>query len=72
MGRVWRLLRSGAGAPDWNLALDQALLASAEALAEGPTVISRPAGLLAWWSTGRNPGDGLTSEGGVVPWMEAW
>ena len=30
MGRVWRLLRSGAGAPDWNLALDQALLASAD------------------------------------------
>jgi maleylpyruvate isomerase len=37
----------------------------------GPTVAG-PAGLLGWWATGRDPGDGLQSDGGVVPWMEAW
>jgi maleylpyruvate isomerase len=37
----------------------------------GPTV-SGPAPLLAWWATGRDPGDGLTSDDGQVPRMEAW
>jgi maleylpyruvate isomerase len=37
----------------------------------GPTV-SGPAPLLAWWATGRDPGDGLTSDDGVLPEMEAW
>jgi maleylpyruvate isomerase len=37
----------------------------------GPTV-SGPGALLAWWATGRDPGDGLTSDDGVLPGMEAW
>jgi maleylpyruvate isomerase len=37
----------------------------------GPTV-SGPGPLLAWWATGRDPGDGLTSDDGDLPRMEAW
>jgi maleylpyruvate isomerase len=37
----------------------------------GP-VVSGPAGLLGWWATGRDPRGGLVSDGGVLPWMEAW
>jgi maleylpyruvate isomerase len=37
----------------------------------GPTV-SGPGPLLAWWATGRDPGDGLTSDDGELPRMEAW
>jgi maleylpyruvate isomerase len=37
----------------------------------GPTV-SGPGPLLAWWATGRDPGDGLTSDDGALPKMEAW
>ena len=37
----------------------------------GPTVTG-PGPLLAWWATGRDPGDGLTSDDGVLPKMEAW
>jgi maleylpyruvate isomerase len=37
----------------------------------GPTVTG-PGPLLAWWATGRDPGDGLTSDDGVLPEMEAW
>lgn len=38
---------------------------------EGPTV-SGPGPLLAWWATGRDPGDGLTSDDGELPRMETW
>lgn len=37
----------------------------------GPTVTG-PGALLAWWATGRDPGDGLTSDDGELPRMEAW
>jgi maleylpyruvate isomerase len=37
----------------------------------GPTV-SGPGPLLAWWATGRDPGDGLTSDDGELPRMETW
>jgi maleylpyruvate isomerase len=38
---------------------------------DGPTV-SGPGPLLAWWATGRDPGDVLTSDDGVLPRMETW
>jgi len=38
---------------------------------DGPTVTG-PGSLLAWWATGRDPGDGLTSDDGELPRMEAW
>ena len=31
-----------------------------------------PGAALAWWATGRDPGEGLTSDDGDVPRMEAW
>jgi maleylpyruvate isomerase len=37
----------------------------------GPTV-SGVGSALAWWMTGRGTGDGLTSDDGRVPRMEAW
>ena len=37
----------------------------------GPTV-SGAGSALAWWVTGRGSGDGLTSDDGRVPRMEAW
>jgi maleylpyruvate isomerase len=37
----------------------------------GPTV-SGPGCALAWWATGRDPGDLLSSDDGQVPQMEAW
>ena len=37
----------------------------------GPTVTG-PGAALAWWATGRDPGDVLTSDSGDVPTMEAW
>ncbi|QIG43075.1 maleylpyruvate isomerase family mycothiol-dependent enzyme [Nocardioides anomalus] len=37
----------------------------------GPTV-SGPGSALAWWVTGRGPGEGLTSDDGQVPRMEPW
>ena len=37
----------------------------------GPTV-SGPGAALAWWATGRDPGDLLTSDSGEVPTQEAW
>lgn len=37
----------------------------------GPTV-SGAGSALAWWVTGRGSGDGLTSDDGRVPKMEAW
>lgn len=37
----------------------------------GPTVTG-PAAALAWWTTGRDPGVGLTSDDGVMPGMEKW
>jgi maleylpyruvate isomerase len=37
----------------------------------GPTV-SGPASALAWWATGRDPGDLLSSDSGEVPTQEAW
>jgi maleylpyruvate isomerase len=37
----------------------------------GPTV-SGAGSALAWWTTGRGTGDGLTSDDGRVPRMEAW
>ncbi|MDX6371565.1 MAG: maleylpyruvate isomerase [Nocardioidaceae bacterium] len=37
----------------------------------GPTV-SGPGSALAWWTTGRGTGDGLTSDDGRVPRIEAW
>jgi maleylpyruvate isomerase len=39
--------------------------------AGGPTV-SGTGSALAWWTTGRGSGDGLTSDDGQVPRMEAW
>lgn len=39
---------------------------------EGGPTVSGPAPLLAWWATGRDPGDGLTSDDGELPKMEAW
>ena len=38
---------------------------------DGPTV-SGPGAALAWWSTGRDPGDVLTSDRGDLPTQEAW
>ena len=38
---------------------------------DGPTV-SGPGAALAWWATGRDPGEGLTSDRGDVPTQEAW
>ena len=37
----------------------------------GPTV-SGVGSALAWWATGRGTGDGLTSDDGRVPRIEAW
>ena len=37
----------------------------------GPTV-SGPGPQLGWWVTGRDPGEGLTSDDGVLPRMETW
>lgn len=37
----------------------------------GPTVTG-PGAQLAWWATGRDPGDGLTSDDGDLPEMETW
>jgi maleylpyruvate isomerase len=37
----------------------------------GPTVTGTAAAL-AWWVTGRGAGEGLTSDDGTVPGMEAW
>jgi maleylpyruvate isomerase len=37
----------------------------------GPT-ISGVGSALAWWATGRGTGDGLTSDDGRVPRIEAW
>ena len=37
----------------------------------GPTVTGSGSAL-AWWTTGRDPGVGLTSDDGVLPGMEAW
>jgi len=37
----------------------------------GPTV-SGVGSALAWWTTGRGVGDGLTSDDGRVPRMEPW
>lgn len=39
---------------------------------EGGPSVSGPGALLAWWATGRDPGDGLTSDDGELPRMEAW
>lgn len=39
---------------------------------EGGPTVSGPGPLLAWWATGRDPGDGLTSDDGELPRMEAW
>jgi maleylpyruvate isomerase len=39
--------------------------------ADGPTV-SGVGSALAWWVTGRGTGDGLTSDDGRVPRIEAW
>jgi len=38
---------------------------------DGPT-ITGPGAALAWWATGRDPGDLLTSDRGEVPTQEAW
>ena len=38
---------------------------------DGPTVTG-PGHQLAWWATGRDPGEGLTSDDGELPAMEAW
>ena len=37
----------------------------------GPT-ITGPGSALAWWATGRDPGDLLSSDSGEVPTQEAW
>ena len=39
---------------------------------EGGPTVSGPAADLAWWLTGRRPADGLTSDNGVLPGIEAW
>jgi maleylpyruvate isomerase len=38
---------------------------------DGPTVTG-PGAALAWWATGRDPGDLLSSDSGEVPTQEAW
>jgi maleylpyruvate isomerase len=38
---------------------------------DGPTV-SGPGAALAWWATGRDPGEVLTSDRGYLPAQEAW
>jgi maleylpyruvate isomerase len=38
---------------------------------DGPTV-SGPGAALAWWATGRDPGEVLTSDRGELPTQEAW
>ena len=40
--------------------------------AESGTVVSGPAGDLAWWLTGRPPADSLTSSTGSLPAVKAW
>ena len=37
----------------------------------GPTMTG-PGAALAWWATGRDPGDLLSSDSGEVPTQEAW
>lgn len=49
--------------------LDQTWTCGAEE--NGPTV-SGPAAALGWWLTGRGTGDGLTSNDGMLPRIEAW
>jgi maleylpyruvate isomerase len=39
---------------------------------ESGTVVSGPAGDLAWWLTGRPPADSLTSSTGDLPLVKAW
>jgi maleylpyruvate isomerase len=39
---------------------------------EGGPVVSGTAVDLAWWLTGRGSGEGLTTDGGVLPRMGAW
>ena len=39
---------------------------------EGGPTVSGPAAELAWWLTGRRSADGLTSDNGVLPGIEAW
>ena len=37
-----------------------------------PVTVSGAGTALAWWATGRGTGDGLTSDDGRVPRIEAW
>lgn len=39
---------------------------------DGGPVVSGTASALGWWLTGRGSGEGLTSDTGVLPEMEAW
>ncbi|NYE38330.1 maleylpyruvate isomerase [Nocardioides cavernae] len=39
---------------------------------DGGPVVSGTAGALGWWLTGRGAGEGLASDSGVLPRMEAW
>lgn len=39
---------------------------------EGGPVVTGTASDLGWWLTGRGTGEGLTSDSGVLPRMEAW
>ena len=39
---------------------------------DGGPVVSGTAGALGWWLTGRGSGEGLTSDTGELPEMEAW
>ncbi len=39
---------------------------------DGGPVITGTASALGWWLTGRGSGEGLTSDTGVLPEMEAW
>jgi maleylpyruvate isomerase len=39
---------------------------------EGGPTVTGPGPLLAWWATGRDAGDGLTSDDGELPRMETW
>lgn len=58
-----------AGAPFTAYAVD---LGQEFPFGEGGPTISGSAAALAWWATGRGSGDGLSSDDGRVPGVEAW
>jgi len=63
--RAWRLLRSGAGAPDWNLACDEALLDSDDARPLLRLYAWDPPALSLGWFQPREPFEGLARSAGL-------